>query len=238
MSSPEHYVIGVDFGTLSGRAVVVRVGDGAELGSAVHEYRHGVLERAPRRRRASRARRCRRTGRCRSRTTTSTCCSTRCQRRCATSGIDPADVIGIGTDFTACTVLPVARRRHAAVRGARAGRPAARLRQALEAPRGAAPRRPDQRARRRAWRAVAGPLRRQDLVGVGVRQGSAAARGGSRRLPANRALGRGRRLDRVAAHRRLRPQRLHRRLQGDLPGRRLPVARTSSPRSTRTSPAS
>ena len=32
-------VIGVDFGTLSGRALVVRAADGAELGSAVHEYR-------------------------------------------------------------------------------------------------------------------------------------------------------------------------------------------------------
>src|SRR3954466_5996416 len=41
---PSH-VVGVDFGTLSGRAVVVRVSDGAELGSAVHEYTHGVIER-------------------------------------------------------------------------------------------------------------------------------------------------------------------------------------------------
>ena len=38
-------VIGVDFGTLSGRALVVRAADGAELGSAVHEYRHGVVDR-------------------------------------------------------------------------------------------------------------------------------------------------------------------------------------------------
>jgi L-ribulokinase len=37
-------VIGVDFGTLSGRAVVVRVSDGAELGSAVEEYDHAVIE--------------------------------------------------------------------------------------------------------------------------------------------------------------------------------------------------
>ena len=45
----EQYVVGVDFGTLSGRAVVVRVSDGAELGSAVHPYRHGVVEdRLPR----------------------------------------------------------------------------------------------------------------------------------------------------------------------------------------------
>src|SRR5690349_21425900 len=38
------HVVGVDFGTLSGRAVVVRAGDGAELGSAVHEYAHGVID--------------------------------------------------------------------------------------------------------------------------------------------------------------------------------------------------
>ncbi|WP_413317353.1 ribulokinase [Agrococcus sp. 1P02AA] len=37
-------VIGVDFGTLSGRALVVRVADGAELGTAVHEYAHGVID--------------------------------------------------------------------------------------------------------------------------------------------------------------------------------------------------
>ena len=37
----DRYVVGVDYGTLSGRALVVRVGDGAELGTAVHEYRHG-----------------------------------------------------------------------------------------------------------------------------------------------------------------------------------------------------
>jgi len=39
----ERYVIGVDFGTLSGRALVVRVSDGAELGSAVTAYRHAVV---------------------------------------------------------------------------------------------------------------------------------------------------------------------------------------------------
>ncbi|RQW86993.1 hypothetical protein, partial [Micromonospora globispora] len=45
------YVVGVDFGTLSGRAVVVDVADGAERGSAVHAYRHGVItERLPSRR--------------------------------------------------------------------------------------------------------------------------------------------------------------------------------------------
>ena len=40
------YVVGVDYGTLSGRALVVRVADGAEVGTAVHEYEHGVLDDA------------------------------------------------------------------------------------------------------------------------------------------------------------------------------------------------
>ncbi|MFI0900397.1 ribulokinase [Streptomyces sp. NPDC020983] len=38
--------VGIDFGTLSGRALVVAVDDGRELGSAVHEYAHGVVESA------------------------------------------------------------------------------------------------------------------------------------------------------------------------------------------------
>jgi L-ribulokinase len=39
-------VIGIDYGTLSGRAVVVRVRDGQEPGSAVHDYPHAVLDAA------------------------------------------------------------------------------------------------------------------------------------------------------------------------------------------------
>ncbi|MCM3406089.1 ribulokinase, partial [Cytobacillus oceanisediminis] len=40
-----NYVVGLDFGTLSGRAVVVRASDGAEMGATVHEYPHGVMDR-------------------------------------------------------------------------------------------------------------------------------------------------------------------------------------------------
>ena len=95
-------VVGVDFGTLSGRAVVVRVSDGEELGAAVHEYGDAVIEQ----------------------TLPSTGAALppdwalqnpedwrEVLRRAvpaalAASGVDPADVIGIATDFTACTVLP------------------------------------------------------------------------------------------------------------------------------------
>ncbi|MDT3767066.1 ribulokinase [Gleimia hominis] len=44
MSEKEKYVIGLDFGTLSGRAVVIRTSDGAELGTAVMDYPHGVMD--------------------------------------------------------------------------------------------------------------------------------------------------------------------------------------------------
>ena len=99
----EQYVVGVDFGTLSGRALVVRVRDGEELGTAVHEYAHGVMDahlaatgaalppewalqdpndyRDVLRHAVPAA--------------------------IAESGVDPADVIGIATDFTASTPLPV-----------------------------------------------------------------------------------------------------------------------------------
>ncbi len=40
----DKFVIGVDYGTLSGRAVVVRVSDGQELGTAVLEYPNAVMD--------------------------------------------------------------------------------------------------------------------------------------------------------------------------------------------------
>ncbi len=224
MSSPEHYVIGIDYGTLSGRAVVVRVSDGdgvGERGARVPPWRPRGEPR------------CRRDARRGAPAGLGAAGAARLRRGAAERGAGGGarqrdrprrrDRDRHRLHRVHGAARP--RRRHATVRGARAGRPPARLRQALEAPRGAGPRRPDQRARRRARRAVAGPLRRPDLVRVGVRQGSAAVGGRSRHLPADRALDRGRRLDRVAAQRCLRPQRVHRRLQGHPPGRRLPVAR-------------
>lgn len=98
----EPYVVGIDYGTLSGRALVVRVSDGAEVGTAVHPYRHAVID--------------------------SVLPATgaplppdwalqdpqdyRDVLRYAVpdaiqvAGIDPGRVVGIGVDFTACTVLP------------------------------------------------------------------------------------------------------------------------------------
>lgn len=99
----DSYVVGVDFGTLSGRAVVVRVHDGEELGTAVHEYAHAVIERAlPG------------TGRplppdwaLQHPEDWREVLRTAVPAALAVSGVDPAHVIGVATDFTACTVLPV-----------------------------------------------------------------------------------------------------------------------------------
>ena len=98
--------VGVDFGTLSGRAVVVRVADGEELGTGVHVYEHGVLERSLPAALAGKdvplgpdwalqvpgdyvevLRRA-------------------VPAALADAGVDPAQVIGIATDFTACTMVP------------------------------------------------------------------------------------------------------------------------------------
>jgi L-ribulokinase len=103
-SSPREdtYAIGVDYGTLSGRALVVRVSDGAELGTAVSEYRNGVIDSVlPA------------TGEALPPDWALQDPEDYCDvlreavpAAIAAAGIDPAQVIGIGTDFTACTVLP------------------------------------------------------------------------------------------------------------------------------------
>ncbi|WP_329793940.1 ribulokinase [Lentzea sp. DG1S-22] len=96
-------VVGVDFGTLSGRAVVVRVRDGAELGTAVHDYRHGVVDQVlPA------------TGRplppewaLQVPSDYLDVLRTAVPQAVEAAGISADQVIGIGTDFTACTMVPV-----------------------------------------------------------------------------------------------------------------------------------
>jgi L-ribulokinase len=97
------YAIGVDYGTQSGRAVLVDLSDGAEVADHVTPYPHNVIDE------------------------TLPDSGIKLEIDWALqhpgdyievlkssipavikeSGIDPADVIGLGIDFTACTMLPV-----------------------------------------------------------------------------------------------------------------------------------
>ncbi len=99
----EKYTIGVDYGTLSGRAVVVRTSDGTELGSAVHEYANAVMDQ-----------KLNHSGvalppdwALQNPNDYVDVLKHAVPAAIAAAGIDPADVVGIGTDFTACTILPV-----------------------------------------------------------------------------------------------------------------------------------
>jgi L-ribulokinase len=96
-------VIGVDYGTLSGRAVVVAVADGAELGSAVHDYTHGVIERElP----ASGARLPAQWA-LQDPEDYLDVLREAVPAAVAAAGVAPEQVVGIATDFTASTPLPV-----------------------------------------------------------------------------------------------------------------------------------
>lgn len=98
------YCVGVDFGTESGRAVLVDVATGAELATAVYEYENGVLDEhlpAPDDDIRLGADWALQDPQDYIRTFQHTVPAV-----LARSGVDPADVIGIGTDFTACTMLP------------------------------------------------------------------------------------------------------------------------------------
>jgi L-ribulokinase len=98
------YAVGIDFGTESARAVLVDIANGRELGTAVYRYANGVIDEhlpAPDEdvrlgpdwalqdpadyiRTFQRA----------------------VPRLLAETRVDPTDVVGIGIDFTSCTMLP------------------------------------------------------------------------------------------------------------------------------------
>ncbi|MCK4901133.1 MAG: ribulokinase, partial [Anaerolineales bacterium] len=97
------YAIGVDYGTESGRAVLVDVTDGREVATAVHPYPDGVIDRVlpgtqielppdfalqnP--------------------ADYIAVLEVTIPAVLKQAGVQAEDVIGLGTDFTACTMLPV-----------------------------------------------------------------------------------------------------------------------------------
>ena len=102
--SRNRYTIGVDFGTESARAVLVDVADGTELATAVHEYANGVIdERLPE---PDQDVALEHDWALQDPADYIASFKDAVPRVLAESGVDPADVIGIGIDFTACTMLP------------------------------------------------------------------------------------------------------------------------------------
>jgi L-ribulokinase len=99
---PDACVVGVDFGTLSGRALVVRVRDGAELGTAVHEYAHAVMDDEL----AATGEKLPPDWALQDPADWLDVLRHAVPAALRSAGVSPAQVIGIGTDFTACTVLP------------------------------------------------------------------------------------------------------------------------------------
>ena len=96
------YSVGIDFGTLSARALVAEIGTGRELASATMDYPHAVMdERLP----------------------DGTplppdwalqhpqdyidCLKAVVPEALRLAGVSAEDVVGVGIDFTSCTVLPV-----------------------------------------------------------------------------------------------------------------------------------
>jgi L-ribulokinase len=101
--TPDACTVGVDFGTLSGRALLVRVSDGAVLGSAVHEYEHGVMDVAL----AATGERLPPEWALQDPADYIEVLRTAVPEAVRSAGINPQAVVGIATDFTASTPLPV-----------------------------------------------------------------------------------------------------------------------------------
>lgn len=95
------YAIGVDYGTQACRALLVNVVTGEEIGSKSCPYPHGVMEE--------------KLGSVRLGSDWALqdpedylyCLETVTKGVVAETGINPEDVIGVGVDFTACTILPI-----------------------------------------------------------------------------------------------------------------------------------
>jgi L-ribulokinase len=97
------YVVGVDFGTLSARAVVVGADDGTELGSAVHEFEHGVMDREL----AATGAELPPQWALQDPADYVDALKTAVPAALRAAGISPQEVVGIATDFTASTPMPV-----------------------------------------------------------------------------------------------------------------------------------
>ncbi|HOJ11850.1 MAG TPA: ribulokinase [Clostridiales bacterium] len=101
--SRKKYAIGVDFGTQSGRALIVDVSSGEEIADDVMEYPHGVMdEYLP-----DKNTKLEHDWALQHPQDYLNVLKTTIRNVLSKSGISNEDVIGLGVDFTACTMLPV-----------------------------------------------------------------------------------------------------------------------------------
>jgi len=96
------YAVGVDFGSLSGRAVLVDVATGNELAVAEHVYRHGVIDEFL----PGTEIRLEPDWALQDPMDYIDVFKNAIPEVLKKSHVNPADVIGLGIDFTACTMLP------------------------------------------------------------------------------------------------------------------------------------
>ncbi|MBH1941944.1 ribulokinase [Mobilitalea sibirica] len=96
------YTIGVDFGTLSGRALLVNVETGEELATAVYNYPHGVMDET-----LPNGRQLPPDWALQHPQDYLDVLAHTIPEVLKESGISAEDIIGVGIDFTACTLLPV-----------------------------------------------------------------------------------------------------------------------------------
>ncbi|MGE5140145.1 MAG: ribulokinase, partial [Rudaea sp.] len=98
------FAVGVDFGTESGRALLVDVRTGKEIATAVYVYKNGVLDESlP----VPGSPRLEPDWALQDPEDYIRTFKTTVPAVLKASGVDSADVIGIGIDFTACTMMPV-----------------------------------------------------------------------------------------------------------------------------------
>ncbi|MCR6098514.1 ribulokinase [Salipaludibacillus agaradhaerens] len=97
------YTVGVDYGTESGRAVLIDLSNGKEIADHVTPYRHGVIDdRLP-----ESGIKLEHEWALQHPLDYVEVLTTSVPAVMKETGIDPNDVIGIGVDFTACTMLPI-----------------------------------------------------------------------------------------------------------------------------------
>lgn len=96
-----HLVIGIDFGTLSGRAMLVDAADGREIASAVYAYPHGVIDEA-----LPSGRRLPPEWALQDPRDYLEVLKHVIPQVIRDSGVDPAHIVGLGIDFTASSPLP------------------------------------------------------------------------------------------------------------------------------------